>query len=119
ATSSAGGGVIGSRSLPGGGGGAGRRTTGRDGAAVAARRAAESNGAPMAGAGAREGRPSNHAAPTANRPTAVSPASRTLEGRRRDRGRVGIAGRPAIASVGMSARGGSARVAFFLTARPR
>src|SRR2546427_4284388 len=97
-------GVGSSRSLPVGGGGAARRTTGRGGGTDGERPEGESTDAPTAGAGAPEGRPSNHTAPPATRPTAVRTASRTVEARRR--GRVGIAGTAAIASVGMSASRG-------------
>src|SRR5712691_12736272 len=113
-------GVVSSRRRPVGA--AARRGAGApSGTAVGGRGAAarvppaESELAPRAGAGTPDGRPSNHTAPPATRPTAVRTASRTVEARRR--GRVGIAGRAAIASGGVSASGGSARVVILLTAR--
>src|SRR5207237_8068949 len=75
------GGVVRRRSLPVGG--PAWRTAGRDDGTEAGRRDAESSEALAAGAGKRDGRPSSQTAPTATRPAAVSPAHRTVDGRRR------------------------------------
>src|SRR3989442_4584469 len=102
-------GVVNSRRRPVGT--AARRGAGATGGTAVGGRAAaagpaESELAPRAGAGAPDGRPSSHAAPTATRPTAVSAARRMLAVGRR--GGAGVGGRAPIARVGMSASGGQA-----------